>query len=253
MFVDVHCHLHFKEFDADRDDVIKRTRQNKVVAVITSGTDHENNIKALELASKYDIVKASLGLYPTDILALSEEEIQKEFDFIVANRSNIIAVGEIGLDYKDTTEKLPQEKQKKYFGQLLEIAEKLKKPVVLHTRKAEADVIEIMQSTTLKDVVFHCFTGNYKLIKKIVNNGWYFSIPPIILRSLHFQGLVNMVPITQLLTETDSPYLAPLPKQRNEPMFVAKTVEKIAEIKNIAQSEVTKNNFSNFQRIFLKR
>jgi len=253
MLVDVHCHLQSQQFDADRKEVIARCRDSGIVAVITSGTDHTNNVKAMDLAKEYNIIKASIGLYPDDIVALSEEDIEKELRFVAENKDNIIAIGEIGLDYKNTKDIAAREKQKKYFEKLLELAEKLNKPVVLHTRDAESDVISILESTKLKNVVFHCFTGNYKLVKKIADHGWYFSIPPVILRSLHFQGLVKSVPITQLLTETDSPYLAPPPKQRNEPSFVAYTIDKIAEIKNMNRDEVIKNIFANFQRIFLKK
>lgn len=253
MLVDVHCHLQFPQFDADRKEVIARCKDSSVIAVITSGTDHINNVKALELSKECGIVKASIGLYPDDIVALSEEEIEKELRFIAENKDSIIAVGEIGLDYKNTKDIAAREKQKKYFKKLLELAEKLNKPVVLHTRDAESDVVSILESTKLKNVVFHCFTGNYKLVKKIADHGWYFSIPPVILRSLHFQGMVKSVPITQLLTETDSPYLAPPPKQRNEPSFVACTIDKIAEIKNMSKDEVIRNIFANFQRVFLKK
>lgn len=252
MLVDVHCHLQYPEFDNDREEVIKRAKQGGVVAIITSGTDHENNVKALELAKKHSIVKASIGLYPDDIVALPDKVIKNEFEFIASHKDEVIAIGEIGLDYKNTPEKEQRGKQRKYFMDLLELSEKLRKPVVLHTRKAEADVVELLKSTTLRDVIFHCFTGNYKLVKRIAENGWCFSIPPIIVRSLHFQGLINMVPITQILTETDAPYLAPFPKQRNEPVFVARTIEKIAEIKNITPKEVEKNIFANYQRVFLK-
>ncbi len=253
MLVDVHCHLQFSQFDEDRDEVIARCKKNNLAVVITSGTDHINNAKALQLAREYDIVKASIGLYPDDIVALPEDEIENEIEFIINKRDDIIAVGEIGLDYKNTKDVGAREKQKRYFKRLLELAEKLNKPVILHTRDAESDVVSMLESTKLKDVIFHCFTGNYKLVKRISDRGWFFSVPPIILRSLHFQGLARNVPITQLLTETDSPYLAPPPKQRNEPSFVTYTIDKISEIKNMNKDEVARNIFANFQTIFLKK
>ena len=112
-------------------------------------------------------------------------------------------------------------------------------------------MIEMMESTSLKKVDFHCFTGNFKLVKRIVDNGWFLSIPPNILRSLHFQGVVNMVPLSHVLTETDSPYLSPPPKQRNEPAFVVKAIEKIAELKEITVDECKKIVFMNYQKLFL--
>ena len=252
MLVDVHCHLNFKEFDADRDQVIQRAKDNKVVAIINSGTEYDTNIQTLELAKKYDIIKASLGIYPTYVEKLSEEEFQRDIDFIKQHKNDIISIGEVGLDYHHTTDESLQKVQRDRFHVILDELGKLKKPFVLHTRKAEKDVIDIMESTSFKKVDFHCFTGNFKLVKRVIDNGWCFSIPPNIIRTLHFQGLVNMTPLQQILTETDSPYLCPPPKQRNEPSFVAVSVKKIAELKDITEEEAAKIIFMNYQRIFLQ-
>ena len=183
---------------------------------------------------------------------LSEKEFQRDLDFIKEHKNDIIAIGEIGLDFHNTSEDHLKKIQQDRFKIILEELGKLKKPFVIHTRKAEKEVIDILESMSVKKVDLHCFTGNYKLAKRVIDNGWSFSIPPNIMRSLHFQGLVSMTPISQLLTETDSPYLAPPPKQRNEPSFVKLTVQKIAEIKNIDESEAEKMIFMNYQKLFLQ-
>lgn len=250
MLVDVHCHLHFPEFDQDRDAVVERAQKAGVVAIVNSGTEHASNVQVLELAKKYDVAKASLGLYPAYIEKISEEEFQRDLDFIKKNKNNIISIGEVGLDYHHTTDTQLQKVQRERFHIILDELKKIKKPFVLHTRKAESDVINIMQSTNLKKVDFHCFTGSFKLAKKIIDAGWSFSIPPIILRSTQFQGLVDLAPLPQLLTETDAPYLGPSPRERNEPSFVANTVKKIAEIKKIDSDECKKIIFMNYQRLF---
>ncbi len=251
MLVDVHCHLSFKEFDHDRDAVIQRARDANVVAILESGTEYDTNRKALELAKKYDIIKPSLGIYPTYVEALSEEEFNRDLAFIKTNTDNMLAIGEVGLDYHNTTDPQLIKIQQDRFHTILEQLSALNKPFVVHTRKAEKDVIDILEAKSIKKVDFHCFTGSYKLVKRIIENGWSLSIPPNILRSLHFQGLVSMTPLSQLLTETDSPYLSPPPKQRNEPSFVKFSVQKIAELKNIDEREAEKIIFMNYQKLFL--
>jgi len=135
----------------------------------------------------------------------------------------------------------------------LTLAEKIKKPVVIHSRKAEKECIEIIETFKIKNVDMHCFSGNFKLVKKVQDNGWFFSIPTNIVRLFHFQKIVEETPMSQLLTETDSPYLSPFIEKRNEPSFVVETIRKISEIKKLNEEEVKKLIFMNFQKIFLKK
>ena len=132
------------------------------------------------------------------------------------------------------------------FREFLMLAKELEIPAIIHSRKAEQDVIRIIKEINYKKVVLHCFTGKKSLIKDYKG---YFSIPAIILRSTHFQQLVKIVPLTRLLTETDSPYLSPFKDKPNEPANVVLTVKKIAEIKGIEEPE--KIIFMNYQRLFL--
>src|SRR3989338_890632 len=227
MLFDVHAHLHSEQFKEDLEEVIDRAKKAGLSYIIEAGLDLESNKKVLNLSSKFNIIKPSLGLYPTDAVKLTDEQIEENINFIRQNKDKIIAIGEVGLDFNEGRE--TEKKQ-----------EEIKKPLIVHSRKAEEECIQMLESSSLKRVVFHCFNGNFKLVKKIEENKWYLSIPPIILRSLHFQGVVQLVSITNLLTETDSPYLAPPPKTRNEPAFVKFSVEKISEIKNLT-FEDTKN------------
>ena len=142
--------------------------------------------------------------------------------------------------------------QKEIFIKIIELPEKIKKPLILHTRKAEADVLEILESAKIKNAILHCFSGNMKLVNKAHDLGCYFSIPPVIARLEHFHSLVKLIPSTRLLTETDSPYLSPIKEKRNEPANVKKSVEEISKIKKIEYEEAEKIIFSNFQKIFLK-
>src|SRR3989344_7103576 len=237
MLIDVHAHLHFEQFKKDLDRVIERAHKSGVVAIINSGTDHEGNIASLELARKYDIVKASFGVYPTRAIAVSEKELGNELLFIEKNKKGIAAIGEVGLDFKESQK---YEEQKKAFEKIILLANKIKKPLIIHSREAEREAIEILEKNVRTKVIMHCFNGSYKLVKRGVENGWFFSIPPVIVRSMHFQGLVNIVPCEYLLTETDSPFLAPPGEMRNEPSFVKTAINKMAEIKGLTSEEMEK-------------
>jgi len=250
LLVDVHAHLDLKEFDSDLDDVIKRAETAGIKAIISNGLNHKSNRKTLELSRKYKIVKPALGLYPDDAIKLSEKEIESELNFIEKNKDKIIAVGEIGLDYKWCKDKKHQEKQKQIFIKLIKLSKKINKPIIIHSRKAETDVIDLLESLGSKKVVLHCFSGKLKLIKRAAGLGFYFSVPTNVVRSRQFQKLVEIVDINQILTETDSPYLSPHKNRRNEPSFIIEAVKKIAEIKNMSINETSNNIFMNYQKVF---
>ena len=144
-----------------------------------------------------------------------------------------------------------EKEQQKVFERVISLAEKIKKPLVVHTRKAEKDVLDMLESTSLKKVDLHCFMDNKKLIQRAADLGYSFSIPPVIVKLQHFQMLVEMVNIDQILTETDAPYLSPHSDRQNEPAFVRETIKMIAKIKKISEEEVEKNIFKNFEKIFL--
>ena len=174
----------------------------------------------------------------------------KKLILLKKNKNNIVSIGEIGLDksIKDCNIK----KQIKVFKKVLSLAEEINKPVILHSRKAEEECIDILETFKTKNIM-HCFTGNFKLVKRIQNNDWFFSIPTNIVRLLHFQKIVEQTSTSQLLTETDSPYLSPFKEKRNEPSFVVETIKKISEIKKLEQEEVKKLIYMNFQKTFLKK
>lgn len=261
MLVDVHSHLMFEDFNSDLDKVIERARKANLSYIICSGVNHSTNLKALNLAKKYDIIKASLGIYPLDAVGLchsddvvrgvEELNVDEEIKFIKKNKDNIIAIGEVGLDASPENPKL--EEQKEVLWKIIKLAEDIKKPLVVHTRKAERECIEILESSKLKNVVLHCFTGNLKLVKKAEDLGFYLSIPAVVTRLKHFQEVIERTSLNSLLTETDAPYLSPYKGERNEPSYIKETIEIIAKIKNITKEEAEKIIFSNFQKVFLRK
>lgn len=248
MLVDVHAHLEHKAFEQDLPGVIRRAEETGVKVIISSGINHELNVKTLELAKKFPLIKPALGLYPTDALRLSDEEFKTALEFIKKHRKDIIAIGEIGMDFQEVKGK--EKEQEKRFLELLQLAEGLKLPVIIHSRKAEEKVVEVLESSKIKKVVMHCFSGSMELVKRIEDNGWMFSIPCNVVFSEHFQNVVRQVSISQILTETDAPFLPPVKGERNEPKNVAYTINKISEIKKLDREEVENMVFMNFKKMF---
>jgi TatD DNase family protein len=253
-FVDVHAHLDYKDFDNDLDKVIDNARKAGVKKIICNGVSQESNRKVLEISKKYDIVDAGIGIYPPD--ALSEEigkevkiDIDEELKFFEENLEKIICIGEIGLDYKNVKDK---ELQKQIFIKQVEFAKKHNLPIIVHSRQAEDDVIDILEKINYKKVILHCFSGKKSLVKKGAELGFYFSIPTHVVRSETMQNIVREVNINKLLTETDSPFLSPFKGKRNEPAFVVESVKKIAEIKGFEFKEVENNILMNFINLFGK-
>lgn len=219
MFVDIHCHLDALE---DPEQAVLRAKKAQVSLIITNGLNYENNTQAIALSSRFPSVKAALGLYPNDAAALLQEEREKVYEQI--RSSNPIAIGEIGLDYYHDDTK--QSEMKQAFHELLTLAEELKKPVIVHSRKAEQDVLSILSSY---DVVadLHCFGGSLKLARQGIDAGHYFSIPTSVVRATHFQRLTQETPAEQLLSETDAPWMSP-DDEPNEPAKVVVGVQAMA-------------------------
>ena len=295
MLIDIHSHLNHYCFKDDLGIVIENARKANVKVILTAGINPETNRKALEIAKKHDIVKACLGIYPVqyennnnsennkkndnpntiiknnEIKTIEKNyysiiknenntknnenkiEIDKELRFIEKNKKNIVAIGEVGLDYSMAKSNIKE--QKNQFQKFIILAEKINKPIIIHSRKAENDCIEMLQSSKLKKVIMHCFGGRKSLVKKIIGNGWFLTAPTCITRATQFQENAKLCPITQLFCETDAPYLSPFKAktgefQRNEPAFIIEAYKKVAEIKGMELKEVINNVWMNWQRVF---
>lgn len=249
MFIDLHCHMDILE---NIPKVIENARESGIKKIVTTGICPDSNRKALELAETYDIVEASLGVYPWDALEFEKGEkldfnIEDEIEFIRKNRDKIVAIGEVGLDYKNGAADNGQRRQ---FRQMVELAKELEKPIIIHSRKGEQDAIEILEEYEMKNVVMHCFAGKKKLLKKARDNGWYFTVPTSVVRAEQFQILVQEVLLSRMFGETDSPFMSPHRDYWNEPAFVVESYKKIAEIKGLDVEEVKNNVFLNWQRLF---
>ncbi|MBS3142539.1 TatD family hydrolase [Candidatus Woesearchaeota archaeon] len=254
LFVDAHCHLDHPQFEKDMDAVIRRAKEAGVAAICTAGVHPASNRIALELAKKYPIVKACLGIYPPD--ALQREmydaqwkpfDVDEEIEYIRKHKEHVAMIGEVGLDYADLAS--DKSAQREIFEKMIQLAEKLRKPLVVHSRKAEQECVEMLQSARTKKIIMHCFSGNFQLVKQIIDNGWFLTTPTHVVRAEHFQKIARDTPINQLLTETDAPFLSPIKEQRNEPAHVVVAVRKLAELKGMDIAEVERNIYMNFQQL----
>lgn len=253
LFIDIHCHLDFEGLIERLDEVIENAKKAGLKAILTSGVNPETNRKILKIASKYDIVKPSFGLYPMDALSREADDenlfdVDDELQFLVDNKDAFISIGEVGLDYKNGKDK---QMQKAVFEKVLETAKKIDKTVIIHSRKAESDALDILESMEMKKVMMHCFSARKHLIKKAYDLGYYFSIPTNVVRLQQFQEMVKEIDINHLFCETDAPFLSPFKDKKNEPAFVVESYKKIAEIKGMTLEEVKNNIWMNFERLFL--
>ncbi|KYK27075.1 hypothetical protein AYK26_00040 [Euryarchaeota archaeon SM23-78] len=255
IIIDTHAHLDFKDYDKDRDKVIEENKKAGVVAIINNGVDIASNRKVLELAKKYDIIKPALGFYPVHAVQVKEEEFDKELDFI--SKQDIVALGEVGLDYLKGEDNPFGDKYSKEmkacFEKFMALAEKKNIPIIVHSRRAELDMVEMLESSSLKPekILVHCFMGRKHLVKRILDHGWSMSISAIVKKLQQLQLIVEQAPMNQLLTETDAPYQSPYPDiRRNEPRFIIEALKKIAEIKKLDIEEVANMIYKNYQAMF---
>ncbi len=243
--VDAHCHLGYSPIIDNIDEYIKRNKEAGVIAIINNSADFLQSKKTLELAKKYDIVYAAIGIHPIHV----NDYIQDHLNFIEEHIKEVVAIGEVGLDYAGIDEET-KNNQKKLFEFFIDLAEKYNKPLIVHSRSAAQDVVEILESSNAMPIL-HFFTGRKWLVKKIIDNGWILSIPTNIVRLKQLQENVELTPISQLLTETDAPWLSPFKEiYPNEPRFISETLKKISEIKNLPLEEVSEKIKENFSLIF---
>jgi TatD DNase family protein len=228
--VDSHTHLCDPIFDHDRDDVISRAKAAGVEKIISVSENMADANRNLELARIYPEILPAAGLYPTYLdLSRAEEMVE----FIRANRDWLAAISEVGLDFWVIKEDRDREIQKEIFAGFIDLSLELDLPLNVHSRSAGRHVAALLLERGAKKVQLHAFDGKYGAAMPAVEAGYYFSIPPSVVRSPQKQKLVKQLPLSCLIVETDSPVLGPIPNERNEPKNILFAVEKIAELKNI--------------------
>ncbi len=247
MMIDVHAHLDDEAFQFDLQEVIDRAKSEGVESIITSGLDTWGIRKGFEISTKYKgYVFLTAGLSPAEI----DERYKGIIDLIRSLRNDIVGVGEVGLDYYLTDSEVARNFQKKVFREFIELAEDLKLPIVVHSRSAGRDALQILSASGTKRVLMHAFDGTPSEALEGVKKGYLFSIPASVVRSSQKQRLVEVLPIENILLETDAPVLGPIVGTRNEPANLVLAAKKVAEIKKLPIEKVAEVTTQNAMRLF---
>jgi len=240
--IDNHCHLDFPQYDGDRDTIIQRCRE-KLKAVINSGSDIDANKRVLQLAAQHpDFIHPCIGAHPTKIESIGQKGLEDVKASIREHQDRIVAVGEIGLDYFHHKEDSMREEQEDYFKPLLQLAEELDLPAVIHSRDAEKRCLEILSSYNPPEVIMHCFNGNQQTVQESIDRGYWISVSTQVLYSSRVEEIVSNTPSDRILLETDAPFLYP-GDQRNEPWRIHESLDTIAGIKE-EEKEVLGEQFN---------
>lgn len=246
MYIDTHCHLEKKEYNVE--EIIKNVENN---IIIVSGYNDESNIEVIELIDKYPNVYGTIGIHPSDVKTSNINIIEK-----YVNHSKIVGIGEIGLDYHYGKEDI--ELQKEMFVKQIDIARKYNKPVVIHSRDASFDTLEIIKQNSDVNYTMHCYSYSLETANILLKYNVMFGIGGVVTfkNSKELKKVVESIPVNNILLETDSPYLTPEPYRgkKNEPKNVLLVAEKIAELKNISKEEVLEITTKNaIERYNIKR
>ncbi len=249
---DTHAHLDDEAFNGDRKEVIEKIRQSGVGLVNNIGASMESSYASIELAEKYDFIRAVVGVHPSEVYNMAEDDIETLRK--MAAHKSVVAIGEIGLDYHyDDTDPVLQ---KKWFRRQLDLAKELSMPVVIHDRDSKGECIEILQEKEIKNGVVHCFSGSAETAKIILDMGLHISFTGVLTFKNAKRAIeaLKVIPMDRIFIETDCPYMAPEPHRgtRNDSSLVCHIAEKIAEVKNLSYDEVvqiTTQNAINFFKV----
>lgn len=252
--IDSHCHIGFEELKENVGDIIARAETAGVEKMLTVACNREQLEELIPLLDMYPQVFGAFGVHPHE--AQEQFSIQ-ELTGLLTRHPKIIGVGETGLDYH--YDYAPREDQRQSFHTHIQAAIMLHMPLIIHTREAEVDTIDILRSEQKNgglDMggVIHCFTGSQALANAALDMGFYISASGVITfaKALDLRDIFTTVPLNRLLIETDSPYLAPIPYRgkQNEPSFLPKTAEVLANIKGVSVKELTEITTKNFNKLF---
>lgn len=249
-FFDSHSHYNDEKYDLDRKELIEAIYNEGITKTVCVGYNVEKSQEALKIAKENHFMFATCGISPNDIDDYVENSLKKIEE--IAENEKIVAIGEIGLDYywnKDN-----KELQKELFIKQIEIANKLNKPIVIHTRDAAIDTIQILKEHPVnRKGIFHCCPLNQELIKEGLKLGYYISFSGnITFKNAKSEACVSLVPLDKILIETDCPYLSPEPNRgkRNDSRNVKYVASKIAEIKGVELEEIAKITYENANKVF---
>ena len=247
MLTDTHTHLCDPAFDSDRPEVLQRAVDAGIEAIIAVGENLSDANRNLELAANYPILKPAAGLYPA---ILDRAQAGELLDFIQKKQAKLVAIGEVGLDYWVVKEESEKALQGQIFKSFIQLAKELDLPVNVHSRSAGRQAVALLLECGASKVQLHAFDGKASTALPAVEAGYFFSIPPSVVRSRQKQKLVKRLPLSCLLAETDSPVLGPSPDERNEPANITISIKAIAELKDITEAEVIEAVKENTRKLY---
>jgi TatD DNase family protein len=256
-FVDSHCHIDGPEYDSDREEVIARAREAGVTTMLNVGTGDPHSgafERAVELAEKHNEVYCAIGVHPHDA-KLFDDAVEQRLRSLAKQSSRVIAWGEIGLDYH--YDHSPREVQREVFRRQLRIARGMDLPVVIHSREADDDTIQILRAELSgyeRAGVLHCFGGSLRMAEEAIDLGFHVSFAGNLTfkKADDLRGVAQRIPLDRLLVETDCPYLTPVPYRgrRNEPARVVETAKCLADLRGVALEEIANLTTANFWQLF---
>ena len=254
MIFDSHAHYDDEKFEIDREALLASLRENNVYKLVDVSATMDSIPKILELTKKYDFIYGSVGIHPDEVADLNDEKMLYLED--CARDDKIVAIGEIGLDYY--WDEAPRDVQKKWFQAQIDLAKKLNKPIIIHSRDACNDTMEILRKPENTDIkaVMHCYSYSKETALELIDMNFMFGIGGVVTfkNSKKLKEAVEVIPMERILLETDCPYLAPEPYRgkRNDSSLIKYVIEEIARIKGLAPNEVEEiawNNTLHFYNI----
>ena len=257
-YVDAHVHLSDPKYGKHVDNVIEDARRSDVVALVSNSTDLQTSLRNIELAERHPkFVYATVGIHPWNVKGLLQNELEQTTDLITNHRRNkgVVAIGEIGLDYKyvNLGKKELMSKQHEIFCRMLRLSEELSLPAIIHSRGTTQEILDILVSYNIKKVLLHWFSNPIELLPKIVERGYYISEGPATLFSSEIQEIVRQVPLNCLLTETDGPvrfFKPPFNGETTTPAVISLIVDAVAKIKREKRMQVAEQIYRNFMSFF---
>lgn len=252
MIFDTHAHYDDEAFDLDRDEMLTQLKEHGIEAVTNVGASMKSCKATLELTRKYPFVYGAVGVHPNETGELSEADMNWLLE--AAMEEKIVAVGEIGLDYY--WEEPDHETQKKWFVRQLALAEKVKLPIIIHSREAARDTLDIMKAEQAGRLggVIHCFSYSKEMAREYLNMGFYLGIGGVVTfkNAKKLKEVVEYMPMEQMVLETDCPYLAPVPNRgrRNSSFNLPYVVREISQIKNLPAEQIIQITSENAKRLY---
>ncbi|MHA1541292.1 MAG: TatD family hydrolase [Alphaproteobacteria bacterium] len=254
MLIDSHCHLNDERLLPNLDEILVRAKAKNVSGFLAIGCKLEDFEIVLKIAEKYHNFWASLGIHPAEA---DEQNPSYETLLPFYNNQNVIGIGECGFDFYYADKKRDFKRQKELFLTQIHLAQKFQKPLIIHTRDAEKETQEILESEYKNkpfQAIMHCYTGTWDLARKMLDLGFYFSASGVITfkKANELREIFSKIPTDRLLVETDAPYLSPEPYRGKicEPSFVFETAKKLAEIKKTSFENMANKTTKNFKKLF---